>query len=129
MSYQGALGVWLVMFVVAFAFGALREKALAPIMGDLPARAVMTAAVALAFFGVIYVYVGRIGPANPGELLVLGVFWTGLTVGFEFAFGRFVMGRSFRELLADYNILKGRLWPLVLLVTLLGPIVAARLRF
>jgi len=56
------------------------------------------------------------------DLLLIGALWLTLTVAFEFGFGHYVMGHSWRYLLADYNILKGRLWSLVLLVTFVSPL-------
>jgi hypothetical protein len=53
--------------------------------------------------------------------LGVGLFWLVLTVTFEFLFGRYVAGASWEALLADYDVLRGRLWPLVLLTTLLAP--------
>ena len=71
---------------------------------------------------VIYFYVRRKGlPVK--ELLLMGVIWLGLTIMFEFGFGHFVMGHSWEKLLADYNLFQGRLWSLVLLSVLLGPLI------
>jgi len=49
-----------------------------------------------------------------------------LTLLFEFGLGR-ALGRPMETLLADYNILRGRLWPLVLITELVGPWIALRL--
>ena len=61
-------------------------------------------------------------------LVKLGLFWTILTMAFEFLFGHYVMGHSWDALWADYNVLQGRLWPLVLIVTLFGPLLAQKIR-
>jgi hypothetical protein len=37
-----------------------------------------------------------------------------MTITFEFGFGHFVAGHSWAKLLADYNILQGRVWSLFL---------------
>jgi len=60
------------------------------------------------------------------KLLLMGVIWLGLTVLFEFGFGHFVMGHSWEKLLADYNLFQGRIWSLVLLSVLLGPLIWGR---
>jgi hypothetical protein len=57
----------------------------------------------------------------------IGVIWLLLTIAFEFTFGTFVMGNSLSALLADYNILAGRTWPIFLLGVLLAPAIASRL--
>ena len=55
------------------------------------------------------------------QALEVGIAWLALTVAFEFGFGRYVAHTSWRELLADYDLRKGRLWPLVLAWIMLGP--------
>ena len=50
------------------------------------------------------------------------------TIAFEFLFGHYAMGHSWDFLWADYNVFQGRLWPLVLMVTLFGPLLAQKLR-
>ena len=56
------------------------------------------------------------------DLLLIGALWLTLTVVFEFGFGHYVIGHPWKYLLADYNIFKGRLWSLVLLVTFVSPL-------
>ena len=60
------------------------------------------------------------------EALRIGGAWVGLTVAFEFTFGRLVAKKPWRELVADYNVARGRLWPLVLACIAIGPEVARR---
>ena len=48
------------------------------------------------------------------EALKIGGVWFGLTVAFEFSFGRLVAKRAWEELITDYNLAEGRTWPLVL---------------
>jgi hypothetical protein len=47
--------------------------------------------------------------------------WLGLTLAFEFGFGRLVAKQSWEQLLADYNVAAGRTWPLVLAWLATGP--------
>jgi hypothetical protein len=47
-------------------------------------------------------------------------------VAFEFLFFHYVAGHSWPELLANYDIAHGRLWPLILLWVALGPYVFYR---
>ncbi len=63
---------------------------------------------------------------GPSEALRIGGAWFALTVAFEFTFGRLVAKKPWRELAADYNVARGRLWPLVLAWIALGPEVARR---
>lgn len=56
----------------------------------------------------------------------VGAAWVAMTVAFEFGFGHFVARQSWRTLLADYDLRRGRLWPLVLVATAAAPALARR---
>ena len=60
------------------------------------------------------------------EAFAIGVMWTGLTVLFEFGFFHYIMDEPWERLVANYDFSKGRLWPLVLMVQLVAPILVAR---
>ena len=47
---------------------------------------------------------------------------------FEVLFGQFVIGASWERLAADYNVLEGGLLPFGMLVLLLSPLIAAKVR-
>lgn len=69
-----------------------------------------------------YIFLGNTDLGlSAGDLFSMGAIWLVLTLAFEFGFGRLVAKRSWQVLLEDYNILKGRIWILVLATTLLGP--------
>jgi hypothetical protein len=59
---------------------------------------------------------------------VIGLTWLALTVAFEFLFGHYVAGHSWRALLNDYDLLAGRLWVLVLAWLALAPYLFYRLQ-
>ncbi len=128
MQFLKVFGLWLGFLAVAIIGGAIREKFLIPPMGPLAGRALGTLLVSAVIFALIYVYVARLRGVNQGSLLSLGAFWTALTLAFECLFGHYVMGASWESLAADYNVFRGRLWPLVLLVTLFGPLWARKIR-
>jgi len=103
--------------------GVIRNKFYAPKIGEYPAHVIST------IIAICFVVVGtylllrfmRIDYSNI-DLLLIGGFWVILTVLFEFVFGHYVVGNPWEKLLADYNILKGRLWSLFLLTELISPI-------
>lgn len=121
--------IWILMLVIAVTAGVLRSERLEPHLGEQGAHVVGTFVVTSLFALLIWATVGWIDPYLEGRpLLTVGVGWTVATIGFEFMFGHFVAGHSWSRLLADYNILAGRLWALVLLTVLLGPVIAGSLR-
>jgi hypothetical protein len=54
------------------------------------------------------------------QAMVVGGAWTALTVCFEFGLGR-AQGKEWDELTAEYDLSRGRLWPLVLVALAVGP--------
>lgn len=57
----------------------------------------------------------------------IGFCWLILTLAFEFSFGLW-QGKSWQVLVEAYAFKEGNIWPVVLLVTVLAPYLAARLR-
>jgi hypothetical protein len=122
----GGLVAWLLLLVVMFTNGIVRVMVLQPRLGEEPARRVATLVGVGLVLAFSYLYARRVAPARPGELLAVGVLWLALTLAFEFGFGR-LSGQSWEALLADYDVARGRLWPLVLLATLVGPWLMGRM--
>jgi len=122
-----ALAVWLLMVVVAIANGAFRGAVLVPRLGEGGAHVVSTLMLSALIFLLSWASIGWVAPGSAGDAFGIGLLWVGLTVLFEFGFGHFVVGKSWNELLADYNVLRGRIWLLVLVTTGLASYLAARL--
>jgi hypothetical protein len=112
---------WLALFVVMFANGAARVIVLQPRLGEDRARqlASLTGLSLVLLVGALFVHLAP--EATSQELWEVGVAWLACTMAFEFLFGHFVSRMSWSALLADYSILRGRLWSLVLLGVGLGP--------
>jgi len=118
-----AFGVWVIFGILAIVNGVVRNRFYAPKIGEYPGHVIST------IIGICFVVVGtyllirfmKIDYANIA-LLLIGVFWVILTVLFEFVFGHYVIGNPWQKLLADYNILKGRVWGLFLLAELISPL-------
>lgn len=120
-----ALATWLALIPVAIANGVFREAVLTPALGELPARWVSTLMLCAAVFGAACLMLRLLRrPPTRSELLAVGLLWAALTVAFEFGFGHYVMGQPWERLAADYDILQGRPWPLVLVADLFAPLVA-----
>jgi uncharacterized membrane protein YhaH (DUF805 family) len=119
---------WLLLTLAAVINGAVRQYVIMPRTGEAAAHVIATVVLCLVILAVSWFLVGFQRLRDRGVLLRIGVVWLVATVVFEFVFGHYVMGQSWGRLLADYNILHGRIWVLVLLTTLFGPLLAARFR-
>ena len=122
-----SLLAWLIILGLAIANGAFREAVLIPGLGKpgglVLSGVLLAALVALVAYGLVRITRN----VTVVQGLRIGALWLGLTLVFEFAFGRFVQHQSWNELLEAYTFKDGNIWPAVLLVTLLAPPVAALL--
>jgi hypothetical protein len=122
-----AIACWGLMLIAAILNAVIREKLLTPAFGDPSGRAISSLTLSVLIFLIVVFVIQWFPVRNASGLWLLGIFWTALTIAFEFSLGYF-RGLSWEAMLADYNLLKGRLWALVLMTTLLSPLLAARIR-
>lgn len=118
---------WFVLLAVAMVNGALRESTYGKYVSELSAHQLSCVTGILLFALVIHQYVRRWPPASAREAWRIGIFWTLLTVAFEFLFFHYVGGHSWEALLANYDIASGRLWPLILVWVMVAPYVFYRI--
>lgn len=115
------LVAWLALLVVAVVNGILREGFLSPRVGADAGQAISTVLLCAGILGVTWLTIGWVGPATPRDAWILGLVWLALTLAFEFLAGHYLFGHSWERLRADYDILRGRIWILVLVTTLVAP--------
>ena len=105
--------------------GALREGSYGKRLPE-PAANAVSAASAIGLFTTYFAALQRRWPLRSrSQAAAIGGVWLGLTLCFEFGLGR-AMGRSWQELGAEYDLRRGRLWPLVLVALAAGPEIARR---
>jgi hypothetical protein len=113
--------VWLLLAVVAIVNGIVRETTYGSIVSELAAHQLSTVTAVLAS-GIVVWFVNRAWPIEfAAQAWIIGSLWLVCTVAFEFGFGHYVAGHSWPRLLADYNLLAGRVWALFLLWVLVLP--------
>jgi hypothetical protein len=114
------LGAWLFFMVTAIFNGWFRVAVLEMSISAYLSHVISTLMLCAALVIEINVFLGIVGDYSQGWLIALGVMWFLLTLLFEFGFGR-MMGQSWATLLENYNLFRGRIWPLVLIVVLVTP--------
>lgn len=119
---------WLVLMVLAIGNGALREAALSPHMGELQAHQLSTVLAVIIFTVAVWLFSSYSCPESLRDALVIGFAWLGMTLCFEFLFGHYVAGHSWSRLLRDYDVLAGRIWPVLLVWITILPALAYRYR-
>lgn len=108
-----ALGAWLLMLLLAIANGAARDLCYGQYLGELTAHQLSTIIAAVLLGGVMRAYVRRYPPPSRAAALLLGLFWAGLTVTFEFFFSTSSEGAPGRSCLQATSSMRdscGRCW-------------------
>lgn len=120
--------VWLIIIFAEMLHGTARALWLEPVVGEFRARQIAVFIGSGIILAIAISLIRWIGATNISQLLVIGVLWLCLTVGFEMLLGRLVMGLSWARIASDYNLLQGGLMPIGLLFLTLSPLIAAKLQ-
>jgi hypothetical protein len=123
-----AIGVWFGILALASANGALRTAWLIPRLGETAGRTVSTLILAALVLLMTWLTIGWIRPSTTSEALRIGVLWLVLTLAFEFLAGHYLFRQPWPALLEEYDVTRGRIWLLVLVAVLLGPLWTARIQ-
>ncbi len=122
------IAAWLGLSVLAIANGVAREGLYGKAVGDQAAHQISTVTLIVMIAGYSWL-LQRLWPLISSRTAwQIGTAWVAMTIAFEFGFGHYVTGNSWSALLADYNILEGRVWLLIPLTILLAPELARRTR-
>jgi hypothetical protein len=123
-----AVVVWCGLVALAVSNGAVREALLVPQVGAGTAHVISTITLCALVMWAAYMTIDWIAPTTVGDALGVGALWLVLVLAFEFLAGHFLFGHSWASLLAEYNLVRGRVWIFVPAVTLVAPWLAARAR-
>lgn len=112
---------WLGMMLLAIFNGYIRERFLRSRLGELAAHQVSTIALLLLLAGYCAL-LARLWPLHSlADAWTVGVIWLAMTLLFECGFGRYVAKHPWRRLLADYNLMAGRIWLFIPLWMFIAP--------
>jgi hypothetical protein len=112
---------WTALPLAAVANGVIRDATYGKRMGEAAAHSLSVAPLA-AVVGVWARLLSRRWPLRSRRsALRVGLLWLGLTMVFETVLGR-TRGVSVREQLGEYDVRRGNLWPLALVVVALAPL-------
>jgi hypothetical protein len=123
---------WLVAWIggsaLGIANGIIRELAYRDHVGEATADQISTASL-IALLALYFWTLERRWPIpTTRSALAIGGVWVVLTVLFEFGFGHYIDGKSWSELLENYNVPAGRIWILVLFWIAIGPLTIRAVR-
>lgn len=121
-----SVAAWFLILVFAVLNGGFREAVLLPNLARPVAFGLSGLLLSLCIVTVAVVLARWLRLKGTARCLSVGLLWLCLTIGFEFGFGRLVQGLSWAEMQEAYRFKDGNIWPLVLVVTFLAPLLAAR---
>lgn len=125
MNWGRALLVWAAIIPFAIANGILRDAVLGRLLAAGAARTLSGVLLSAAIFAWTLAMYRWLGSPRGAAAVGLGAAWLALTVAFEFAFGRLVAKHSWEELIRPYRFAGGDIWPVVLLVVAVSPLLAS----
>jgi len=123
-----ATAIWFLLLGLAIVNGGARTSWITPRWGEPIGHWVSTAMFCSVILIVAWVFVGWIRPTSTSAAWRVGLCWLALTVAFEFLGGHFLFGTPWENLLADYNLMRGRVWLAVLATTAVAPVLMFNVR-
>ena len=126
MPWRKAILVWLLIIVVESVHGVLRNLFVAPAIGDFESRQAGVFIGSVLVLLIAWLAAPWLNLNVRAQFAGVGVLWVGLTLVFEFSLG-VAMGLSWERIASDYDIAKGGLLPLGLVVMAIAPYAGARL--
>ncbi|HZF13428.1 MAG TPA: hypothetical protein VFE33_31940 [Thermoanaerobaculia bacterium] len=128
MLWLRALAIWLLLMTAEVIHGTLRTLFLAPRVGDFLARQIAVGTGSLIILGIVALTRRWLRAESARSQLGVGLLWVVLTLVLEIGLGRLVFGFPWERILSDYDLPRGGLMPLGLLVMALAPLLVARRR-
>ena len=121
------LFVWFVIICAETVHGILRTLLLEPLIGRFEARQISVFTGSLMILAITFASVRWIKGDRWVSFILIGSTWVVLTVGFEVVLGRALLELSWDRIVSDYDISRGGLMAIGLLVMLFAPFTAAKL--
>ena len=119
---------WFPLIILAFSNATIREAVYKRYVGELAAHQISTLTLGILVGIYAWVLSRRLKLQSPGQALGIGLMWLVMTIIFETGLGRYVSGNPWSQVLRDYNISEGRVWPLFLLWLTVSPYVFYRIK-
>ncbi len=122
-----ALLVWVLMMAIETVHGVLRNRFLVPAIGEVGASQIGVLIGSALILTIAILTIDWIHPTTERALLTIGALWLLLTLAFEFGVGH-ALGRPWAALLADYDLSRGGLLSVGMVLLALSPLIAAHFR-
>jgi hypothetical protein len=120
--------IWFLIAAAEVLNGILRMRFLNRRVGDRRARQIGVFSGSALIFLITWFVVPWIGAHSTGELLTVGSVWLALMLLFDIAFGRFVFHMPWARIAADFDVRRGGLLGIGMLMLFAAPLLVAKIR-
>jgi hypothetical protein len=129
MQLVAAIGIWSLFVCAAFACRLYCQGGVEARKGERAAHRlfVLMSSVVVFFLGTLFL--SDSAQTDNAALLSLGGLWLGLSLLFELWLTRVVLGLAWQRVFRDYNLRRGRLYPLLLVTVFFTPLASYHLFF
>lgn len=114
---------WFPVVIIAFANATIRQVVYARYFDELAAHQLATLTICILVGIYVWVLTGFLKTQSPKQAIAVGLMWLVLTIAFETLLGRYVLDNLWSQVLRDYNLSEGRVWPMFLLWLAVSPYV------
>lgn len=125
--WRNAAYGWLGMAAAMTANGIARETLIRPRTGERAAGAISAATGIALIQSIAWRSFRDVRARSRADIAAVSAAWLLMTLAFEFSIGLGVDKKPVRELLENYDVRKGKLWPVVLATVVAAPFVWTRL--
>jgi hypothetical protein len=123
-----ALIIWVLIAVAEVGHGVLRVSLLNRRVGDRRARQIGVFSGSAIILAIAWLAAPWLGANSLRQCLAVGALWFALMLAFDVAFGRLVFHASWRRIAAEFDFRQGGLLAIGMVIVLLAPWLAARMR-
>jgi hypothetical protein len=123
-----AVLIWLLIAAAEVLQGALRMRFLNRPLGDRRARQVGVFTGSFLILLIAWFALPWVDPRSPGDAFLVGAVWLILMLALDLYFGRVVFRAPWTRIAADFDLRRGGLLGLGMLVLLLAPLLVVALR-
>jgi hypothetical protein len=123
--------IWLLILVVVFASGVLRDFAITPLIGEQISRPLSGLIACIAIIIITYILLPKLGNGTVLEYVLMGLLWVVMANIFDLSMYFWYSGLAdvpWTDFFKMFDIRTGDLWLIVMVVCFITPIVVAKKR-
>ena len=129
MEILAVIGIWCLFVCAAFACRLYWIGSVEARLGELRAHVVFVLLSSVAVFILGATFLSDYPVEDDATLFIMGGLWLGLSLGFELLLSRVVLGLEWGRVFRDYNLRRGRFYPLLLVTVFFTPLTSYHLFF